>query len=918
MTTRGNESRTHSSLYESSFIVPHDPDESKAGDEFDFGTRRSPTDITNNDYVPGSETVPVGNDTFLIPLPSSANASSRGSIASHSERPSLDTLLRVGGISNPAALVPLPESVATINNHSHQASLNSDSGRSVRTSSLDALEETNRCDLVSARTDAQTRSGYLRKPSERTLDDLEITEVLESPPSPPPFASRVHDRTTAQNASDSSQQGLYRQTIKALSTHLPHLQHTLQKTRHHGINIKWYDYIDGLLVSTPLRFQTPDFRRTSKHYKNKFRRALKDDIPEDVNLRFIVVEDLSVELIEILGSTFGISPEFFEEHLINSGWHDGTYQDREADTWITRGMEKSYTSIRWYRPTMPKFAQPNSADDRIKLLKPENPLLVWTEAVSNESVTMGRVKHKASPTTNILRQDWSLGTNAEKVAPLLSPSAWEERATVWSKHLEGCHVVVLLLDPLPVLKDHVEGAAAALESLGHYKIATRPTVSSSAAVDARGANHIDESKVHRSPALLKIRTFAKAPRKLWSKLMSYVAPSLSSPSAHDAREFVGAEEGLPPVTEVPEQAEADEKERTESIALQPWEYCLFANVLRRGPPINYNLLVSSDNMHNLEHPLVGTNSTAADLCQWVQHRQHRQLSAQARFGPLDFLFDIISGDTLELIHLMDLALSEIGHDILDDSVIQQRLLHWRHLIEKFDITLRQLQKSLIQFAGFLTPTQMAKSSVQPNKPTGSVPLNILLQDSLKHLSELQQRTSKSYKSLMANMSIINSKRGIAEAESVTKLTELAFFFIPLTFSASIFSMQVRELNPTRVSVSAFFILAIIITASSYGLRLFIRSASVIRLRKRCLDQVRSDAELTPGTPIPTRVFIICLWQRIWIFMVIASLFIVLPIALLAVLWTRDINNGYKAMLTVLILVFFLAAYYMRSRVVLPD
>ena len=518
MTTRGNESRTHSSLYESSYIEPHDPDESKASNEFDYGTRRSPTDITNIDHVSGSEIVSGDNDAYLVPLPSSsANASSRGSLASHSERPSLDTLLRagrIGEIGNPAALVPLPESPTTTNDHSRQASLNSDSGRSVLKSSLNALEETNRGDLVPARTDGQTRSGYLRKPPERSLDDLEITEIPETSPSPPPFANRVHDRATAQNTSDGLQQGStlnhpryptrsvlgsYKQTVKALSTQLPHLQHTLQGTRHHGINIKWYDYIDGLLVSTPLPFQTADFRRDSKHTKNKFRRALKDDIPEDVNLRFIVVEDLSAELIEILGSTFSISPEFFEEHLINSGWRDGTYQDREADTWITRGMEKNYRSIRWYRPTLPKSSRPNSAADRDELLKPENPLLLWTEAVSvrasNQYATMKRVKHKLSPTTNILRQDWSLGTNADNIAPSLSPSAWEERATVWSKHIGSCHVgwsfslgclastanfenaVVLLLDPLPILKHQVEGAATALESLDLYKIVKKHTAS---------------------------------------------------------------------------------------------------------------------------------------------------------------------------------------------------------------------------------------------------------------------------------------------------------------------------------------------------------------------------------------------------------------------------------------------------------
>ena len=474
MTTKGSEWRIHSSQSESDHVEAHNPNECKAGNGFDHGVRRSPTDITSQESVSGSETVVLGDDPHLIPLPSSsASASSRESLTSHPRRSSLDTLLRVGTlgrISNPAALVPLPESTTT-DDHSCRASLYTDSERSVCKSSLDALEKTNGYDLVSARTEGQTGSTLLRELSKRTPDDLEITEILGTSSSQSPFASKVHDKIAAQDTSDGSQQdptlnhqqhpeqslsGSYTQTVKALSTHLPHLQHTLKETRHHGINIKYFDYIDGLLVSTPPYTHITDSLGASEDTKNKLRQALKDDIPEDVNLRFIIVEDLSVELIEILGSTFSISPEFFEEHLINSGWQNGKYQDREADTWITRGMEKNYTSIRWYRPTLSKSSRPNSAADRIKLLDPENPILLWTEAVSvhtsNQATTIKGVKHEARPMTNILRQDWTLKTNAEDVAPLLSPSAWEERATVWSKHLEKCQVGRLFLSGVPYLK----------------------------------------------------------------------------------------------------------------------------------------------------------------------------------------------------------------------------------------------------------------------------------------------------------------------------------------------------------------------------------------------------------------------------------------------------------------------------------
>lgn len=47
------------------------------------------------------------------------------------------------------------------------------------------------------------------------------------------------------------------------------------------------------------------------------------------------------------------------------------------------------------------------------------------------------------------------------------------------------------------------------------------------------------------------------------------------------------------------------------------------------------------------------------------------------------------------------------------------------------------------------------------------------------------------------MSLIESKKAITQAEQVTKLTQLAFFFIPLTFVAGLFGMNVRVRNRRR-------------------------------------------------------------------------------------------------------------------------
>ncbi|KAK7616463.1 hypothetical protein IWX50DRAFT_620453 [Phyllosticta citricarpa] len=47
--------------------------------------------------------------------------------------------------------------------------------------------------------------------------------------------------------------------------------------------------------------------------------------------------------------------------------------------------------------------------------------------------------------------------------------------------------------------------------------------------------------------------------------------------------------------------------------------------------------------------------------------------------------------------------------------------------------------------------------------------------------------------LIGVMSIIESRKAIKHAEEVTKLTQLAFFFIPLNFVVGIFGMNFEEL-----------------------------------------------------------------------------------------------------------------------------
>jgi len=58
------------------------------------------------------------------------------------------------------------------------------------------------------------------------------------------------------------------------------------------------------------------------------------------------------------------------------------------------------------------------------------------------------------------------------------------------------------------------------------------------------------------------------------------------------------------------------------------------------------------------------------------------------------------------------------------------------------------------------------------------------------LKAARSRIETAFQALMSTLSILESQRAIAQAQSISKLTQLAFFFIPLSFIATVFGMNV--------------------------------------------------------------------------------------------------------------------------------
>jgi hypothetical protein len=156
------------------------------------------------------------------------------------------------------------------------------------------------------------------------------------------------------------------------------------------------------------------------------------------------------------------------------------------------------------------------------------------------------------------------------------------------------------------------------------------------------------------------------------------------------------------------------------------------------------------------------------------------------------------------------------------------------------------------------------------------------------------------------MQFTESRRSITETQTVTRLTELAFVFIPLSFCASLFSMSINELED-GVPVWMFVVAALVTIALAYAVRLFVGSELLINSTRRSLERFRARTGVRPEADVPMISLVWLVAQDVWknggpatsipkYLGVTAA--IVLPIAFM---WTTEsMGSSFNAAVTLLV------------------
>lgn len=161
---------------------------------------------------------------------------------------------------------------------------------------------------------------------------------------------------------------------------------------------------------------------------------------------------------------------------------------------------------------------------------------------------------------------------------------------------------------------------------------------------------------------------------------------------------------------------------------------------------------------------------------------------------------------MELLHAMEpIIAAQAGHfwtkslqsigmslDVIDNSIcsdVKTRAMvdQWRYLFGVWRSNFPQINAEIeatIETVGALSDSSPAKKRELDN-------INAVYSRLLKTSAGLQLRNGESFQAVMSTLSIMESKAAIGQGHKIQKLTELAFVFIPLSFTASVFGMEVK-------------------------------------------------------------------------------------------------------------------------------
>jgi Mg2+ and Co2+ transporter CorA len=156
-------------------------------------------------------------------------------------------------------------------------------------------------------------------------------------------------------------------------------------------------------------------------------------------------------------------------------------------------------------------------------------------------------------------------------------------------------------------------------------------------------------------------------------------------------------------------------------------------------------------------------------------------------------------DLSDLLRSIGLVLDSIELSLHDDNILQHAMPAWRAFLGTW--------RNICYHQSALLQRLASQLALMPDPKTKASPATADVTQSLSRVKikvdRLSQRVDSTFQSLMSSITIVESSRAIRQAELVTKLTQLAFFFIPLSLVAGAFGMNINVSSVPSQVLSAY-------------------------------------------------------------------------------------------------------------------
>ena len=290
---------------------------------------------------------------------------------------------------------------------------------------------------------------YLAEASQTPLPQTPSNSNSSTRPSlisSPPSLFEPNDLAESEKSTPSfiESYNMYRENNIRLSRVFPHLICVSSGSRHDKANITIFDYNRSALQSTnqfSIDFSPRNIVQSQDTLSSKLENCREficsTNSISQVETRLVVVEDLGPALINLLGATFDLSPEFFEEHLHRSDYRGFKDPAPSPSTWRTSNLRKNYVSFAWSKPGE-SWSLGVGAGQWGDLYN-QNPATVAkvTELEDKMTGQPSNVFHRFVAMTNISRSSTEISADPAGYLPVKQPCGWEERATACNVQFSG-------------------------------------------------------------------------------------------------------------------------------------------------------------------------------------------------------------------------------------------------------------------------------------------------------------------------------------------------------------------------------------------------------------------------------------------------------------------------------------------------